>query len=152
MTTITVTAEDRRGFPWLAVLLIVAVALGAWTLANAPEAVAVDLPTVEVDGLEIQQSGDHGAAQHGADYYATLTACQNNGVKHRYLEPDNKTVHLLCDLGDGRYGDLIYLRETEKNGGFVRFIKTGFIPKSGKLLDIQAWLARKSVHHLMRPY
>ena len=129
MTTTTATIDNRRGFPWLLVLLIVAVALGAWTL------------------ITVERTSNHAFDKHGTDASLVMTACNQNGVYQFWMEPDKQTIHQLCDLGGGRFGDWIVV----KDKGQV-FEKTAFIPKGGDWNSILRWLANKGATRIIKPW
>ena len=149
MTTITATVDNRRGFPWLAVLLIVAVALGAWTLANAPEAVTVDTTSAEGEEYSfgamviaslpnIEITGDHADKKHPEAPYVRKT-CRERGVYQVYRETyDRDTFHLLCMDENGKLVDWI-IRVVGN-----RFIeKTAFAPYGGTMAKVIKYAASK---------
>lgn len=87
----------------------------------------------------------HSVEKHGADATAVIQACQNRGVWKIYVEQDRKTFHQLCQLDDGRIGDLIVRSDKEIRGGELpKNAKlepcSSFVPRQGVWSSIRQWL------------
>lgn len=89
----------------------------------------------------IIKNGNHADIYHPKDAKFVREAYQKNGFVRCYVEPDKITRHLIVELDDGRYGDLMIIKDV--NGNNIE--KNAFVPKDGSFEEIMKWLKRKNV-------